>query len=89
MRAPVAEAFQGEGDVSVARQVLSLLTDPWAVGCGGLGRWPPWLIMPRAMRASREEDPKAMRVMSRFLVLADSMRPLDRPGSIEAGISVS
>ena len=42
--------------------------------------------MARAMRASGDLKPKAMRVMSRILVLTDSVRPLDRPCSIAARI---
>jgi hypothetical protein len=39
-----------------------------------------------AMRASGDLKPKAMRVMSRILVLTDSVRPLDSPCSIAARI---
>lgn len=42
--------------------------------------------MARAMRASGERNPNAIRVMRRILVLTDSMRPLDRPCSIAARI---
>jgi hypothetical protein len=40
----------------------------------------------RATRASGERKPKATRVISRILVLTDSMRPLERPCSIAARI---
>jgi hypothetical protein len=43
--------------------------------------------MVRAMSASVERRPKAMRMMSGTLVLTDSMRPLDRPCSIDARIA--
>ena len=43
--------------------------------------------MARAMSASGDANPKAMRVMSRILVFMDSMRPLDRPCSMEARIA--
>ena len=42
--------------------------------------------MARAMRASGDLNPNAMRVMSRILVLTDSVRPLDSPCSIAARI---
>ena len=42
--------------------------------------------MAKAMRASGDLNPKATRVISRILVLTDSMRPLDRPCSIAARI---
>ncbi len=42
--------------------------------------------MARAMRAAGDLNPNAMRVMSRILVLADSVRPLDSPCSIAARI---
>ena len=44
--------------------------------------------MARAIRGSGVAKPKAMRVRSRILVLADSIRPLDRPCSMEARICV-
>ena len=42
--------------------------------------------MARAMSASGERNPYATRVMSRILVLTDSMRPLESPCSIAARI---
>ena len=42
--------------------------------------------MARAIRGSGFAKPKAMRVMSRILVLTDSMSPLDRPCSMAARI---
>ena len=44
--------------------------------------------MARAIRASGDVKPKAMRVMSRILVFIDSTRSLERPCSIEAKIAV-
>lgn len=41
----------------------------------------PRLSMARAIRASGERKPNAMRVISRILVLTDSIRALDRPWS--------
>ena len=43
--------------------------------------------MARAMRASGERNPKAMRVRSRILVLVDSISPLDRPWSKVASMA--
>ena len=43
--------------------------------------------MARAMRASGDLNPKAMRVMSRILVFMDSMRPLESPCSMDARIA--
>ena len=40
--------------------------------------------MARAMSASGDANPKAMRVMSRILVFMDSMRPPASPCSMEA-----
>ncbi len=42
--------------------------------------------MAKAMRASGERNPNATRVISRILVLTDSMRPFERPCSIAARI---
>ena len=42
--------------------------------------------MARAMRAAGLWNPKAMRVMTRILVLTDSMRPLVRPWSRAASM---
>jgi hypothetical protein len=42
--------------------------------------------MARAMSASGDLNPKAIPVMSRTLVLTDSVRPLDRPCSMTARI---
>ncbi len=44
--------------------------------------------MAKAFRASGDVKPKAMRVISRILVLMDSMRPLESPCSIDARIAV-
>ena len=44
--------------------------------------------MARAMRASGDVKPKAMRVMSLILVFIDSTRPLESPCSIAARIAV-
>ena len=43
--------------------------------------------MARAMRASGERNPNAMRVRSRILVLTDSISPLDRPWSRAASMA--
>ena len=49
--------------------------------------WPPRLSMARAMSASGDLKPNAMRVMSLILVFIDSTRPLERPCSIQARIA--
>ena len=49
--------------------------------------WPPRLSIARAMRASGDVNPKAMRVMSLILVFIDSTRPLERPCSMAARIA--
>ncbi len=54
---------------------------------GKAGRLPPRLSMARAMSASGDAKPKAMRVMSRIIVLMDSIRPPASPCSMEAGIA--
>lgn len=43
--------------------------------------------MARAIRASGDRNPMAILVISRILVLTDSVSPLDRPCSIAARIS--
>ena len=61
------EQFKGSPDTSVGH-----------LRPGRAGRWPPRLSMASAISASGERNPNATRVMSRILVLTDSMRPLDR-----------
>src|SRR5664279_3901569 len=53
----------------------------YAARPGRLGRWPPRLSMARAIRASGERKPNAIRVSSRILVLTDSIKALDSPWS--------
>ena len=57
-------------------------------GVTGVQMIHPRLSMARAMRASGDRNPKAIRVMRRILVLTDSMRPFERPCSIAARIEV-
>ena len=56
----------------------ALLTHPWVVRPGSEGRGPPKESLARAMRASGNLNPKAIRVSRRILVLVDSIRALGR-----------
>ena len=46
---------------------------------GSAGRWPPRASMARAISASGERNPNAIRASSLILVLTDSISPWDRP----------
>ena len=54
---------------------------------GRTGRCSPRASIARAIRASGERNPNAMRVRSRILVLVDSISPLDRPWSKVASMA--
>lgn len=53
---------------------------------GSAGRWGPRVSIARAMSASADLKPNAIRVMSLIFVFVDSMRALERPCSIAARI---
>jgi hypothetical protein len=69
-----------------SHSIQALLTHLWVGRPGSEGRWPPRESIARAMRASGDLNPKAIRVSRRILVLVLSIRPLDRPCSIAARI---
>ena len=88
-RAELAELRRENQRLRMEREFLKKGSPDASVGHvrpGRVGRWPPRLSMARAMRASGERKPNAIRVMRRILVLTDSMRPFDRPCSTAARI---